>query len=143
MDLIQIDFNGNILEATPDKYIVVKDICEAIGIEYRRQYKKLKTDPSYEAKLLKVQTRGGVQEVFCIPLDKLNGWLFSINPNKVKPEVREKLVVYKKECFRVLHEHFSRRRVPEIVIEPADTERLRELEQQLFMVGGLAQYESG
>ena len=108
MDLIQIDFNGKKLEVTANKHVVVKDICEAIGIEFQRQYKKLKADPTFEAKLLKVQTPGGVQDVFCIPLDKLNGWLFTINPNKTKPEVKEKLILYKKECFRVLYEHFNK-----------------------------------
>jgi hypothetical protein len=42
-----------------------------------------------------------------LPLSKLNGWLFSINPNKVKPEVKEKLIEYKKECFNVLNNYFN------------------------------------
>ncbi len=107
MKLIKVNFQGQELEVTLDRYVVVKDICEAVGLDFTRQYRKLKSDPTYESKLLKVQTAGGVQEVFCIPLDKLNGWLFSINPNKTKPEVREKLIVYKQECFRVLYEHFN------------------------------------
>lgn len=101
-------FNGDVIEVTLDKYVAIKSICKAIGLKYETQFSKLKSDPTYEAKLLKVQTSGGVQEVFCIPLDKLNGWLFSINPNKTKPEVREKLIRYKQECFRVLYEHFNK-----------------------------------
>ncbi|EQA15102.1 putative phage antirepressor protein [Glaesserella parasuis 174] len=27
-------------------------------------------------------TNGGMQSMLCIPLKKLNGWLFSINPEK-------------------------------------------------------------
>ena len=91
MELMTVNFQGKELEVTTDKHIVIKDICNAIGLDFTRQYRKLKSDPTYEAKLLRVQTSGGVQEVFCIPLDKLNGWLFSINPNKTKPEVREKV----------------------------------------------------
>lgn len=90
-------------------WVSVKRVCENIGLKHRIQYQKLKADPTYEAKLLKVQTAGGPQEMFCIPLDKLNGWLFSINPNRVKPQVKEKLIAYKAECHRVLFEHFAQK----------------------------------
>jgi len=109
MKLINIAFRNDGLEVIEDtKSIVVKDFCEVIGLKYRTQYDKLRADKSYESELLKVQTNGGIQEVFTIPLSKLNGWLFSISPNKVKPEVREKLIEYKKECFDVLHNYFNK-----------------------------------
>ncbi len=108
MNLVTVDFNNHQLEVIEEtQSIVVKDICEAIGIEYSRQVKRIKSDESFESKLIKVQTRGGLQEVFTIPLSKLNGWLFSINPNKVKPEVKQKLIEYKKECFNVLNNYFN------------------------------------
>jgi len=87
-------------------YVSVKKVCENLGIDFKRQKEKLKSDETFEARLIKAPTTGGVQEVFCIPLDKLNGWLFTINPNKVKAEAKEKLIAYKKECFNVLYNHF-------------------------------------
>lgn len=108
MNLVTVDFNNHQLEVIEEtQSIVVKDICEAIGLVYSRQYTKIKADESFESKLIKVQTRGGLQEVFTIPLSKLNGWLFSINPNKVKPQVKQKLIEYKKECFNVLNNYFN------------------------------------
>ena len=108
MNLVTVDFNNHQLEVIEEtQSIVVKDICEAIGIGYISQYEKIVADESYESKLIKVQTKGGLQEVFTIPLSKLNGWLFSINPNKVKPEVKQKLIEYKKECFNVLNNYFN------------------------------------
>lgn len=110
--LVKVAFYGEQIEAVvidSKQYISVTPICEFIGLSSNRQIQKLKSDPTYEAKLLSVQTPGGVQKVFCIPLDKLNGWLFTINPNKTKPEVREKLIIYKKECFEVLHNHFMKK----------------------------------
>ncbi len=113
-NLQTLKFNRDTLEVIvgDGKYVVVKAFCQNIGLDYGKQHRKLKSDPTFEAKLLKVQTPGGVQDVFCIPLDKLNGWLFTINPNKTKPEVREKLILYKKECFRVLYEHFNKSTTP-------------------------------
>ena len=108
MNLVTVDFNNHQLEVIEEtQSIVVKDICEAIGIGYISQYEKIVADESFESKLIKVQTRGGLQEVFTIPLSKLDGWLFSINPNKVKPEVKQKLIEYKKECFNVLNNYFN------------------------------------
>lgn len=36
--------------------------------------------------------------MLCLALRKLNGWLQTISPNKVKPEIREKVVQYQEEC---------------------------------------------
>ena len=88
-------------------WVSVRKVCENLGITgIQDQIKKIKSDEALEAKYFDVKTNGGVQKVFCIPLSKLNGWLFSINPNRVKPEVKEKLITYKKECFEVLYYHF-------------------------------------
>jgi hypothetical protein len=108
MELIKVDFNSDSIEIIEEtQSVVIKDICLALGIDGNTQIKKLQADESFESKLIKVQTNGGMQEVFTIPLSKLNGWLFSINPNKVKPEVKEKLIQYKKECFNVLNNYFN------------------------------------
>ena len=108
MELIKVDFNDDSIEVIEEtQSIVIKDICEALGLNAKGQIKKIQSDESFESKLIKVQTRGGLQEVFTIPLSKLDGWLFSINPNKVKPEVKQKLIEYKKECFNVLNNYFN------------------------------------
>ena len=111
MKVVSVSFHGNNLEvfANGNQWVNLKPICEAIELSISSQYQKLKADESFEAKLIKVRTKGGMQDVFCIPLSKLNGWLFSINPNKVKPEVRQKLIDYKNECFDVLYQHFNQK----------------------------------
>ena len=45
-------------------------------------------------------------ELLAIPLDYLNGWLFGVNANRVKDDVRDKLIRYQKECYRVLAREF-------------------------------------
>ena len=49
---------------------------------------------------------GGRREMLCLPLDLLNGWLFSVTAAHVKPEIRERLIRYQKECYRVLARAF-------------------------------------
>lgn len=46
--------------------------------------------------------------MLCIPLKKLNGWLFSINPEKVRADIRDKLIQYQEECFTVLHDYWTK-----------------------------------
>ncbi len=106
LEVVTVAGDGAVAKIDNDYFVSVKKVCENLSIKSERQIQKLKSDEAYEARLIEAQTNGGVQKVFCIPLDKLNGWLFSINPNKVKPEVKQKLIAYKKECFEVLHNHF-------------------------------------
>jgi hypothetical protein len=44
--------------------------------------------------------------MLCLPLDYLNGWLFGVNANRVKDAVRDKLIRYQMECYRVLAREF-------------------------------------
>tara|TARA_R110002020_G_scaffold95937_10_gene230133 strand:+ start:10106 stop:10516 length:411 start_codon:yes stop_codon:yes gene_type:complete len=58
--------------------------------------------------------RGGAQETLCLPLDLVNGWLFTIQSERIKDEaVREKVITYQRECYRVLNEHFVGNRKPQ------------------------------
>lgn len=111
MDLIQFDFNGDIIdivERNDIKYVSVGAICRNIGlVNLNRQYKKIQEDDSFESKFIDIEINNVVQNAFFIPLSKLNGWLFFLNPNKVKPEVKQKLIEYKKECFNVLNNYFN------------------------------------
>lgn len=50
---------------------------------------------------------GKKREMTCLPLDMLNGWLFGIDANRVKPEIKDKVIAYQRECFKVLADHFG------------------------------------
>jgi antirepressor protein len=39
-------------------------------------------------------------------LDSMPMWLATVEPNRVAPDVRPKLVRYQNECAQVLHDHF-------------------------------------
>lgn len=49
--------------------------------------------------------------MLCLALRKLNGWLQTISPNKVKPEIRDKVVQYQEECDDVLYEYWTKGQV--------------------------------
>ncbi|WP_082342405.1 MULTISPECIES: phage antirepressor N-terminal domain-containing protein [unclassified Shinella] len=52
--------------------------------------------------------RGGAQEAVCLKLELVNGWLFTVDTSRIKDEaVREKVIVYQRECYSVLAKHFA------------------------------------
>jgi hypothetical protein len=89
-------------------FFAVKPICQAIGLDHKAQKERIKVDEvlGEVGGTYPLPSGRGEQETFCIPLKYLSGWLFSIPMNLVKPEAREILLAYKRECYDVLHNHF-------------------------------------
>jgi phage antirepressor YoqD-like protein len=89
-----------------DIYAAMKPIAEGMGLDWKGQSKKITTSTRYGHITIPLQTAGGIQEMLCIPLKKLNGWLFSVNAQKVRPVIRETVIRYQEECFQVLHDYW-------------------------------------
>ena len=54
--------------------------------------------------------RGG-RDVQCLPLDYISGFLFGINAERVRDDLRERVIRYQRECYRVLAEAFTEGRL--------------------------------
>lgn len=107
-----ISFNGvEIIIAHKDgkDYLPIKPICDAIGIDAKAQRDKIQDDEFLKPTgviIPSVGADGKGRDMFCLPVKYVYGWLATINPGKVAPEVREKVVEYRRECYEVLYEHF-------------------------------------
>jgi len=106
MKIITVEFKNESIEVI-DNFVSVNKICQNLGIDKSRQYQKIQSDETYQSELREIEINGITQKVLCIPYNKINGWLFSISVNRVKPEVKQKLIEYKNECFEVLYQHFN------------------------------------
>ena len=101
-----VEFQNDKLDII-DNFVSVRKICENIGLTgLSDQYRKIQANAALHSRYIDIEINNVIQTALFIPLNKLNGWLFSINPNKVKPEVKQKLIDYQEECFDVLHKHF-------------------------------------
>lgn len=92
------------------KLIPVKPICEALGIDYSRQLKRLKDDEDLSSVMgLKPTTGadGKTYEMQCIPLEFIFGWLFTINPQNLAPEAQQAVRQYRMQCYRALFEYYT------------------------------------
>ncbi|MBN1086587.1 phage antirepressor N-terminal domain-containing protein [Erwinia aphidicola] len=90
-------------------YVAMKPIVENIGLDWASQFVKLKKQAEkFGCCDITIPSFGGLQRMLCLPMKKLNGWLFSINPAKVRDDIRDRLVRYQEECFTALHDYWTK-----------------------------------
>ncbi|MBA8388807.1 phage antirepressor Ant [Escherichia coli] len=108
-----IPFNGQQIitaMAAGVAYVAMKPIVENLGMSWSTQQTKLMKQISKFncVHMNMVAADGKLRKLLCLPLKKLNGWLFSINPEKVRADIRDKLIQYQEECFTVLHDYWTK-----------------------------------
>lgn len=98
-----VEFNGN-------PFTPVKPLCENIGIAWQSQRTKLSAESARWNcnDIVTVAADGKEREMLCLPPRKLNGWLMTVNPRKVKPEIRDRLIQYQNECDEVLWNYWTK-----------------------------------
>ena len=110
--LITVPFHQQrlfVVEKNGRRWVAMKPICEAIGIDWDSQRKRIKRDPILSSVAVMMTATGadGKQyEMLFLDLDYLNGWLFGIDANRVMPELRERVIEYQRECYKVLAGYF-------------------------------------
>lgn len=119
-ELIVVDYNNQ-------PYTAMRPIVEGMGLAWQAQFDKLKQ--RFSSVIMEIMTTGkdGKQyQMLCLPLKKLFGWLMTISPNKVKPELRDTVIRYQEECDDVLWEYWTKgKTVNPRKTTPTDRENLR------------------
>jgi hypothetical protein len=95
-----------------EKIVAIKPICKALGIAYSSQIQKIKEDEILNSVVLLSNTTGPdgkSYEMTCLPLKYIFGWLFTINPENVNPEIKESLITYRRQCYDKLFDSFTKR----------------------------------
>lgn len=91
-------------------FVPVRPLCDRLGVAWSPQRRRINRDAVLSDEVQGVTvtvTPGGQQEMICLPLDYISGWLFGINADRVNPEVRDRLIRYQRECYKVLAEAFQ------------------------------------
>ena len=90
-------------------YVAMKPVVENLGMSWSTQFQKInKQSEKFGCVHMNIPSLGGLQRMLCIPLKKLNGWLFSINPAKVRDDIRDRLIRYQEECFTALYDYWNK-----------------------------------
>lgn len=126
-----ISFNNQSLvtfEQDGVHYTAMKPICENIGLSWHAQFERMNRDEILSQCILiirMVAEDGKNREMVCLPIEYLNGWLFGIDVNRCKPEIRETLIKYKKECYQALHDYWFKGKA-ERTINPEQQQAIQE-----------------
>jgi hypothetical protein len=128
-DIVTVNFRGDDLYGFREDdgtFLALKPMVEAMGMNWQGQHDRVNRDPvlSQGIRVMRIPFgRGGAQDTLCIKLELVNGWLFGIDSARIKDEaVREKVILYQRECYQVLHDHFTGKRKPvEIEGEPDES----------------------
>jgi hypothetical protein len=109
--------------ADNDVYVPIRPICDNLGVTLAGQRERIARDPvlSEVVTSVSVTLTQQAREMLCLPLKYVPGWLFGINANRVKPELRERVIRYQRECYDVLAEAFVEGR---LTADPAFDELL-------------------
>jgi hypothetical protein len=111
-NLVEMTFRGDtlyVMEINGEPYVPVKPICEALGIAWEPQFRKI-TDGGkrWRCDLTAIPSAGGLQETICLPLMKVPSWLMTISPRRVRADIRGKLEIYQEELDRALWDFVSK-----------------------------------
>ncbi|MGL5421895.1 MAG: phage antirepressor N-terminal domain-containing protein [Serratia fonticola] len=105
------NFHGDklyIVEHKGEPYVAMKHIVEGMGLRWGAQHIRLKERFSGGISQIEIPLADMPQNMVCMSLRKLPGWLMSINPNKVKPEIRNKVIQYQQECDDALYDYWTK-----------------------------------
>lgn len=101
-----LKFNGKrivMLGKNSTWWIAIKPICEALGVNYNRQFQNLKSNRILNqlfAEQQMVAADDKLRKMVCLPEFAIYGWIFQIESNA--PGLED----FQWECYHVLYEHF-------------------------------------
>ena len=114
-NIVTVNFRGDELygfENDDGTFVALKPIVEAMHLDWSAQLRRVKRDTILSEGMAIMATpfgRGGDQDAVCLKLGLVNGWLMTIDDKRIADaEVRERVLVYKRECYSVLFDHFYR-----------------------------------
>ena len=107
-------------------YVPIRPICDYLGLVWSGQFERIKRDEVLvEAikgvRVTRTPQQGGTQEMLCLPLELIPGFLFGVNAARVKDKLKEKIIRYRRECYRRLWDVFKHDILPatELALRPA------------------------
>lgn len=87
-----------------EPHVVLKRIVDGMGLDWSSQFQRAKDDSVLGTCvcLIPMQVGGQRREMVALPLRLLNGFLFGIDDKRVRPELQEGVIAYKRECYDAL-----------------------------------------
>ncbi|MEF2482228.1 phage antirepressor N-terminal domain-containing protein [Vibrio mimicus] len=109
---IKVPFHGSnlfIVDHNGEPYTPMKSIVEGMGMSWQGQHEKIKSNPErWGIKVILIPSVDRNNAMTCLPLRKLFGWLQTLQPNRVREDIRNKVIQYQNECDDVLWKYWTK-----------------------------------
>jgi len=149
IDQRTVDFYGDSITAVlvdvageEQVYVPIRPICDFLGLSWPAQTRRIQRDPVLSDVTMSVAVtatdidpesrRPRTSAMLALPLEYVNGFLFGINANRVKEEIREDLIRYQRECYHVLARAFLDRVETAVSPQTAALLQVREAVNQVI-----------
>ena len=110
--LSPVQFHGSPIFVVTHKgepYAPIKPIVEDMGLDWRTQQRKITSNKNrWGMVIMTTPSASGNQDTLCMPVRKLPAFFASINPNKVRPELRDRIRLYQDECDDALWNYWTK-----------------------------------
>ncbi len=116
-------------------YIPLRSVCTALGIDFASQRKRILRDPAIDDALVNIpletpyQDGTRVQDVACLWLNRLPYWLGTLDASRIKPDLQESVIHFKREFADVAWAAFRSEILPadmlaelDVTLPPAEQE---------------------
>ncbi|EGR4408010.1 phage antirepressor N-terminal domain-containing protein [Vibrio cholerae] len=116
---IKVPFHGSnlfIVDRNGEPYTPMKPIVEGMGLAWQSQHKKLTSNSErWGITMMVIPSVDPHNSVTCIPLRKLFGWLQTLQPNRIREDIRDKVIQYQNECDDVLWKYWTKQHVTPVM----------------------------
>ena len=138
-ELSPVTFHGDTifcLDYQGQPFTPMKPIVENLGLGWASQSQKLNSNRGrWGVTIIVIPSESGEQQMLCLPVRKLPSYLNSINPKKVRPELRAKIELYQAESDDALWNYWMNGRAErptpatalDAAISPAERAELKAL----------------
>jgi hypothetical protein len=91
-------------------YVALPGMCRALGLSTQPQFRRIIRTPALEKglRVIPLETRGGVQAMNCLRVDRVALWLAGVETSRIKPQFRAKIEAYQDELAPVAMQVFMR-----------------------------------
>jgi uncharacterized coiled-coil protein SlyX len=120
METLNLNLGGQALQLLVSRegvepLVALKPLCEAVGLDWKTQLRRTSGNPQFRCGLMTIPSAGGPQQTLCLPVCEIGMWLCTINANRVREDIKSKLLEFQRHLQVVIHEHLSGRLTTQVI----------------------------
>lgn len=126
-------------------YVTLPGMCRALGLNTQPQFRRIIRTPALAKglRVIPLETRGGIQPINCLRVDRVALWLAGVETSRIKPEYRGKIESYQDELAPIAMQVFMRVMGVQLSTTTAPTviaAQITEISEQLETLMGVVMF---